>query len=55
MKTIIKKWTGVGGRHARMFQHTGLKNEDTKEYKGRTDSNSPTKPNEAVCLATILL
>ena len=27
----------------------------TKEYKGRTDSNSPTGPNEAVCLATLLL
>ena len=24
-------------------------------YKGRTDSNSPTEPNEAVCVATILL
>ena len=22
------------------------------EYKGRTDSNSPTGPNKAVCLAT---
>ena len=26
-----------------------------KEYKGRTDSNSPTGPNEDVCLATLLL
>ena len=28
--------------------------ENIKEYKGRTDSNSPTGPNEAVCLATLL-
>ena len=27
----------------------------TKEYKGRIDSNSPTEPNEAVCLATLLV
>ena len=27
----------------------------TKEYKRRTDSNSPTEPNEAVCSATLLL
>ena len=29
--------------------------EEEEEYKGRTDSNSPTRPNEAVCLATPLL
>ena len=27
----------------------------TREYKGRTDSNSSIGPNEAVCLATLLL
>ena len=27
----------------------------TKEYEGITDSNSPTGPNESVCLATLLL
>ena len=27
----------------------------TQEYKGRTKSNSPTGPNEAVCVATLLL
>ena len=27
----------------------------TKEHKGRTDSNSPTGPNEAVRVATVLL
>ena len=27
----------------------------TKQYKGRTDNNSPTGPNEAVRLATLLL
>ena len=26
----------------------------TKEYKERTNSNSATEPNEAVCLATLL-
>ena len=33
----------------------GGSNGSTKEYKGRTDSKSPTGPNEAVCLATLLL
>ena len=27
----------------------------TKEYKGRTDSDSPTGPNEAIRVATLLL
>ena len=27
----------------------------TKEYEGRTDSNSSTRLNEAVCVATLLL
>ena len=27
----------------------------TKEYKERTDINSPTGPNETVCVATLLL
>ena len=25
----------------------------TEEYKGRTDSNSPTRPNETVCVTTL--
>ena len=29
--------------------------EEYKSYKGRTNSNSPTRPNEAVYLATLLL
>ena len=29
--------------------------EEEEEYKGITDSNSPTKSNEAVCMATLLL
>ena len=32
-----------------------LHTESTKEYKGRTGSNSPTGPIETVCLATLLL
>ena len=32
-----------------------VEEEDEEEYKGRTDSNSPTGPNEAVCFATLLL
>ena len=31
------------------------KYKSTKEYKGRTDSNSLTGPNEVMCLATLLL
>ena len=32
-----------------------IRKKSTKEYKGRTDSNSPTGPNEIVRVATLLL
>ena len=42
-------------RKERRRRRRRRKRRSTNKYKGRTDSNSPTGPNEAVCLATLLL
>ena len=42
------------GRTKRKRRRRRRKKRSTKEYKGRTDSNSPTGPNEAVCVAALL-